>query len=141
MDTNGPKYSTSISTAWGGTGDTAERASLDYELVPPINADPDRLVEMFENLFRNAIEHAGPEVNVRVGPLDNGFYVEDDGPGIPPERVEDVFAHGFTTTDSGNGYGLSVVRTIVNAHGLNLHTVAADTGGARFEITEIEFLD
>lgn len=130
-----------IETAWGGTGDTAERASLDYEPVPSINADPDRLVEMFENLFRNAIEHAGPDVNVRVGPLDNGFYVEDDGPGIPPERVEDVFAHGFTTTDSGSGYGLSIVRTIVNAHGWDLHTVTADTGGARFEITGIEFLD
>lgn len=130
-----------IEIAWEGTGDTTGQASLEYETVPTVNADSDRLCELFENLFRNAIEHAGPEVEVRVGPIENGFYVEDDGHGIPADLIDDVFDHGVTTADDGSGYGLSVVRTIANAHGWDVHAVAAETGGARFEITGIEFLN
>ncbi len=80
-------------------------------------------------------------VIVRVGPLDHGFYVEDDGPGIPVDIKDDVFDHGFTTAEDGSGYGLSIVRTIAGAHGWDILVTDSDTGGARFEITGVEFLD
>jgi len=48
-----------------------------------VAGDRTRLVRAFENLFRNAIEHAGTDVTVSVGPLADGFYVADDGPGVP----------------------------------------------------------
>lgn len=127
--------------AWEGTGAMRTGASLIYEPVPSVGADYDRLCEMFENLFSNAIEHGGSDVTVRVGPLERGFYVEDNGPGIPLDHQDEVFDHGYTSTETGSGYGLSVVRTIINAHGWDVRAVDSASGGARFEITGVEFLD
>jgi PAS domain S-box-containing protein len=128
-----------VETAWEGTG-RPTAATLQYDPIRPVSADGDRLCELLENLFRNALEHAGEDVTVHVGPLENGFFVEDDGPGIPGDLRKRVFDHGFTTREGGSGYGLSIVRTIVNAHGWDVCVVEGD-GGARFEITGIEFLD
>ncbi|WP_248897628.1 PAS domain-containing sensor histidine kinase [Haloplanus halobius] len=128
-----------IDTAWQSMN-TDSGATLQYETARPVSGDPDRLCELFENLFHNAVEHGGNDVTVRVGPLDTGFFVENDGPGIPDEHKEQVFDHGFTTRDDGHGYGLSVVRTIVNAHGWDIIAADAQTGGARFEITGIDLL-
>jgi signal transduction histidine kinase len=122
-------------------GALPETATVKYESVPRVMADPDRLVQVFENLLRNSAEHGGDSVAVRVGPLSDGFYVEDDGPGIPESDRDRVFDHGYTTRDDGTGYGLSVVRSVVGAHGWDVSVVDADQGGARFEITGIEFID
>jgi PAS domain S-box-containing protein len=136
-----------IESAWHGTGQNEAGVTLTYEPVASLSADPDRLCELFENLFRNAIEHGstGTEeemnVTIRVGPLGEGFYIEDDGPGIPDEMRETVFDHGVTTATDGNGYGLSIVRTIANAHGWDIVATEAASGGARFEITGLEFLE
>jgi signal transduction histidine kinase len=101
--------------------------------------DPDRLQQLFENLFRNAIEHGGDDVTIRVGALENnGFYVEDDGPGIPEEKREAVFDSGFTTNRDGTGFGLAIVKEIVEAHGWTVSVADSDEGGARFEVTDIE---
>ena len=101
-----------------------------------VDADPDRLQEAFENLFRNSVEHGGDDVTVRVGPTDDGFRVADDGPGIPPDRRESVFDRGYTA-DDGTGLGLSIVRRIVDAHGWSVRAGAADGGGARFDVTGV----
>ena len=104
--------------------------------------DPDRLQQLFENLFRNAIEHGGEDVTIRVGVLDgDGFYVEDDGPGIPEEKRETVFDSGFTTNRDGTGFGLAIVREIIEAHGWTVSLTDSDEGGARFEVTNIEIND
>jgi len=129
-----------VDTAWEGAGPGSD-GTLQYEEVGNVSSDPDRLCQLFENLFRNALEHAGPAVTVRVGPLKNGFFVEDDGPGIPADVRSDVFDHGMSTIDDGSGYGLSVVRTIANAHGWDAAVTASTGQGARFEITGIEFLE
>jgi len=101
--------------------------------------DPDRLQQLFENLFRNAIEHGGDNVTIRIGALDGeGFYVEDDGPGIPEEKREAVFDSGFTTNRDGTGFGLAIVKEIAEAHGWTISLVDADEGGARFEISNVE---
>lgn len=62
--------------------------------------------------LENSVPHGDAGVTVRVGPLEDGFYVEGDGPGIPVEDRDRVFDHGFSTTKDGTGYGLSIVRTM-----------------------------
>jgi PAS domain S-box-containing protein len=118
-----------------------ESATLNYDPVRTVVADRDRLVQVFTNLLRNSAEHGGDEVTVRVGPCQNGFYVEDDGPGIPEDSRDEVFDHGYTTLADGTGYGLSVVRSIVGAHGWDISVVGTERAGARFEVTGIEFVE
>lgn len=90
---------------------------------------------MFENLFRNAIEHGGSDVVVRVGAIgSSGFYVEDSGVGLPDTDVGDLFEMGFSTAEQGTGYGLAIVKAIIDAHGWTIHTTDGATGGAHFEI-------
>ncbi|WP_135661889.1 sensor histidine kinase [Halorhabdus rudnickae] len=110
------------------------------ESLPTVVGDPDRLGRLFENLFRNAVEHGGSGVTVTVGPLEEttGFYVADDGRGIPPEQRDRVFDPGFSTDNHGTGLGLSIVARIVDLHGWSVEITDTASGGARFEITGIE---
>ena len=129
-------------------------------------ADETRLEGLFENLIRNAIEHGANKVDrgsayehddtaledtettpskstnvtIRVGALAdrNGFFVEDDGEGIPPEERESVFESGYTTAADGTGFGLSIVEEIAAAHGWSVDVLAGRDGGARFEFTGVD---
>ncbi|MFW5955861.1 MAG: PAS domain S-box protein [Halorhabdus sp.] len=107
-----------------------------------IEADPDRLQHVFENLFRNAVEHAGSDVTVRIGRAGtDGFYVADDGPGIPPENREKVFEPGFTTQKRGTGFGLTIVREIAEAHGWSVSVTEGDRGGAHFVFEGVDVVE
>ena len=120
--------------AWGGVdGDGDLRVESD---PGPVDADESRLRELLENLFRNAVDHAGEGVAVRVGALADrdGFYVADDGPGVPPDDRERVFDRGYTTEPEGTGFGLPIVRQIAEAHGWRVSVGGSDDGGARFEV-------
>ncbi|WP_181693027.1 ATP-binding protein [Natronomonas sp. LN261] len=123
----------------------SEEATLTVQedLVTSIEADRDRLRELFENLFRNAIEHGGSDVVIKVGILPNqgGFYVEDTGPGISEENHEKVLEPGYSTAEDGTGFGLAIVKEIVEAHGWEIIVTDGSDGGARFEITDVEFID
>jgi signal transduction histidine kinase len=66
-----------------------------------------------------------------------GFYVEDNGPGIPSEHREQALKFGVST-GSGSGYGLAIVRTIIEAHGWSFHITDSNNGGARFEVGTAE---
>ncbi|WP_276256523.1 sensor histidine kinase [Halomontanus rarus] len=101
-----------------------------------INGDKSQLQVLFENLYRNAIGHGGEDVTVRTGPLEDGFYVEDTGDGIPLEKREQVFEHGFTTGYGGSGVGLTIVSRIANDHDLTISLTDSKDGGARFEFRE-----
>jgi len=87
-------------------------------------------------------EHADPDAaaasTVTVGPLDDGFYVEDDGPGIPAEDRERVFESGYSTAEDGTGFGLAIVRRIAEAHSWSVTLAESEAGGARFEFTGVE---
>ena len=98
---------------------------------------------MFENLFRNSVEHGGADVVVRVGDLPDGsgIYVEDDGAGIPADERDEVFVDGFTTEASGTGLGLTIIQQVVSAHGWEIAVTESAEGGARFEITGMEFVE
>ena len=150
---------------------------------PVIYADESRLKHVFENLFRNSVEHGSTNsrpaaddsvehgstrsrpgdddsveggsagkwsqaddgeprdegVTIRIGRLPDGFYVEDDGPGIPTDAREQVFDSGYSTTREGTGFGLSIVEEVVTAHDWTIAVTDGETGGARFEITGVEF--
>jgi PAS domain S-box-containing protein len=118
-------------------------ARLDVTDGYTITADQGRLKQLLENLFRNAIEHGGDDVTVSVGPLPDaaGFYVADDGSGIPADERETVFEHGYTTATRGTGFGLSIVKEIARAHGWKITVTESESGGARFEITGVNAVD
>jgi len=112
-------------------------ASLVTETERTIQADPSRLKQLLENLFRNAVEHGGWDVTITLGELDDGtgFFVEDDGVGIPPEQREEVFKMGYSTGEQGTGFGLSIVKQVADAHGWEVTVTESTSGGARFEFT------
>jgi PAS domain S-box-containing protein len=78
-------------------------------------------------------------VTVTVGDLPDGFYVADDGPGIPEAERDRVFDAGYTTSQDGTGFGLRIVEQVAEAHAWNIEVMEGDEGGARFEITGVEF--
>jgi PAS domain S-box-containing protein len=193
-------------TAWG-TVDTGDM-TLSVVGEVEVEAAPDRLRTLFENLFRNAVEHGstsprsharedsvehsstsnrtqsdnavehgstddagaedgtghGPPTGgarpedtaadgdaagtVTVGPIETmhtstrvdtdatgGFYVADDGPGIPEADRDRVFDSGFSTAPDGTGFGLAIVEEIAAAHGWAVTATESRDGGARFEFT------
>ena len=75
----------------------------------------------------------------QVGETDAGFYVEDDGPGIPADEREAIFDAGYSTRADGTGFGLSIVQRVVEAHEWEIAVTDGNEGGARFEITGVEF--
>jgi len=111
-----------------------DAAAMEIETDGEVRADPDRLRNLFENLIRNAVEHAGDDITIRVGDLPDGFYVEDDGPGIPEAIRDDLFEPGESGVDGNTGFGLAIVHEIATAHGWDVSVTEAETGGARFEI-------
>jgi len=142
-------------------------ATLENEATAVIDADPDRLRHLFENLFRNSVEHGSTssqsgaddgveqgttgsrtksddglergsaDLTIRVDEMATGFYVADDGSGIPSEKRDAVLDDGYTTTDGEGGLGLAIVQRIVEAHGWEIDVTESDEGGTRFEITDV----
>lgn len=122
-------------------------ATIDVETNARILGDEGRLGQLFGNLIRNAIEHTPDtdSLEVRVDVLDDetesGFYVADNGPGIPDSIADSLFQPGVSTNENGTGLGLAIVSRIVEAHGWNLRATESESGGARFEVTGVEFSD
>ncbi|MFA1609524.1 sensor histidine kinase [Halobellus rubicundus] len=128
-------------TCWGTVATASAGLEADADAV--VRADESRLRQLLENLFRNAIEHGGEDVTIRVGRLDDGagFFVADDGPGIPEERREKVFESGYSTGDDGAGIGLAIVQTIAEAHGWEVAVATGEAGGARFEFSGVTLVE
>ncbi|MFC7076421.1 receiver/sensor box histidine kinase [Haloarcula halophila] len=115
-------------------------ATLDVETALSVRADRTRLRQLLENLIRNSVEHGDEQVTVTVGTLpdQSGFYLADDGPGIPASEREDVFEPGYSTATDGTGFGLAIANRVAQAHGWDLSVTDGADGGARFEITGVE---
>jgi len=118
-----------------------EQATLEVGCSRAVRADRSRLRQLLENLYRNAVEHGGDDVTVSVGATDGGFYVADTGPGIPESDREAVFEAGYSTSAEGTGFGLRTVEQIAEAHGWEITVTESDQGGARFELTGVEFAE
>ncbi|MCU4975368.1 PAS domain S-box protein [Halobacteria archaeon AArc-m2/3/4] len=115
-----------------------ENARLEVTANREIRADRSRFKQLVENLVRNAVEHGGDGVTITVGELDGGFYVEDDGPGIPSDELDAVLETGYSTSADGIGLGLSIVQRIAAAHDWEVDVTPGSDGGARFEFTDVE---
>jgi signal transduction histidine kinase len=122
--------------AWA-KAETAE-ARLEVEFTRTIQADETYLEHLFRNLFENAVEHGEAET-VSVGALRTGFYVTDDGSGIPADEREDVFEAGYTTAadHGGTGVGLAFVSALADVYGWTCTMTESDTGGVRVEFTDV----
>ncbi|MFC6953896.1 PAS domain S-box protein [Halorubellus litoreus] len=140
VDPDGVFLSAVASAAWTNveTGDATFTVADDAR----IHADERRLQRLFENLFRNSVEHGASDdaVSVTVGALpdEDGFYVADDGPGIPEDDRGSVFESGVTTSDDGTGFGLAIVAEIADAHDWSVEATESAEGGARIELREVE---
>jgi PAS domain S-box-containing protein len=117
-------------------------STLVTESVGTVAADPSRFQQLLENLFRNAVEHGTPGegppddgegVTVTVGPLERGFYVADDGTGVPQTVAERAFEPGVTDSETGTGFGLAIVGEVAADHGWTVEATESEHGGARFE--------
>jgi PAS domain S-box-containing protein len=136
-DTISETESVSLTNLVGKCWETVDTEDANIEIVDEMTfeGDPDRLRHVFENLFRNAVEHGRSDVTVRVGCHgEQGIYIEDDGPGIPVEKRGEVFEPGHSSARGGTGFGLTIVKRIVEAHGWELSITDGTDGGARFEI-------
>jgi PAS domain S-box-containing protein len=116
-------------------------ATLVVETERAIRADRSRLRQLLQNLFSNSVEHGDADVTVTVGALDDGFYVADDGPGIPESMRETVFEAGYSTAEDGTGFGLRIVERVIDAHGWSVGVTESEGGGALFEVRGVEFVD
>ncbi|MCL4813023.1 MAG: hypothetical protein KJ061_11080 [Vicinamibacteraceae bacterium] len=120
--------------------------------LPPVDGDAHQLRQVFTNLLSNAYEalNGRGRVIVRaqlvVGdrPVRTGdtahatgvaIEVTDDGPGVPEEVRDRIFAPFFTTKPRGSGLGLSIVRKIVDAHDGKIDLVSGPQGGTTFRVT------
>ena len=136
---DGVSVADAAADAWAAveTGDATLSTAAD---LPVLRADPDRLRRLLENLFHNAVEHGSPPdreapVRVRVGTFDGGFYVADDGPGVPPSDRDAVFDAGYAGEGGGTGLGLAIVERVAEAHGWRVALARSRDGGARVEVS------
>ncbi|RZH68117.1 PAS domain S-box protein [Natrinema altunense] len=125
-------------------GAVAERAhrTVDAELsvvregtLPTVEADEERLLVLFENVFRNAREHVGPDVTITITATEDGFAIGDDGPGIPQSERENVLEFGYSTAADGTGFGLAIVSEVVEAHGWSISVGESEAGGLRLAVS------
>ncbi|WP_440770776.1 PAS domain S-box protein [Natronorubrum sp. DTA28] len=133
-------------------------AALETPTDAVVRVDERRFERLLENLIRNAIEHGvvradrrgQPTANggdpidvgvtVTIGDLPDGegFFVEDDGRGIPSDHRERVLESGYSTAADGTGFGLAIVDRIATSHGWSVAVTDSDVGGARFEFRGAE---
>jgi len=111
-----------------------ETATLEIVDDRPIRADSSRLQQLFENLFRNVEEHCGTDVTVTVEGTDDGFAVEDTGPGLPSNIAASVFGGAYG--DGRHGLGLLIIERVVSGHGWS-GSVHSTDDGTRFVFSNI----
>jgi len=119
-------------------------ATVTVEDLPTVRADPDQLRQVFQNLVKNAIDHADgdrePTVEIRTTERedDHVFAVADDGPGVPAGSEDEIFKifQGQNAAEPGNsGIGLAIAKRIVQRHGGSIWVESPDGEGATFKFT------
>ncbi|MEW9697908.1 ATP-binding protein [Paenibacillus sp. SI8] len=101
--------------------------------------DQDKMIQMLLNLVKNACEamDKGGIITIKLSRShhDATLVIEDTGPGIPSELLENIFHPFYTTKESGTGLGLSICHKIVQDHQGTLEVESPPLQGARFIIT------
>ena len=124
-----------VREAWDSVRTRDATLSVDIEPDTTVLADEMRLQRLFENLFRNCVEHGGRDVAVTVTGDDHGFAVADDGPGLP-EEVERALTAADTENVKSFGLGLLVVQRVASGHGWDL-SVESSEAGTRFAVSDV----
>ena len=145
LDKRPVELATVARAAWDAVG-TAD-ATLDVRTDATVEADESRLQRLFENVFRNSVEHGSTDesgadgssdgtggLTVTVEDTATGFAIEDDGAGFPADIVDEVFEAGVSGSVSGTGLGLNIVRTLAEAHGWTVRATERTGGGARLDV-------
>ena len=116
-------------------------AVIRTENLPVVFGDRTMLVQLFQNLIDNAIQHSGdepPRIQLRADRA-NGmwhFTIRDNGPGISEDELDDIFEMFSTGTDGGGlGIGLATCRKIVETHGGNIDVESEPGAGSTFHFT------
>lgn len=117
------------------------RATLEIGASDVIEGDRSRLKQLFENLYRNAVEHGSENATVRVASIEGGFCVLDTGSGISEGERSKIFNAGYSTSADGTGFGLRIVKQIAEAHGWEITVGESEQGGARFEFTGVKSIE
>lgn len=131
-----------VTAVWNDLETGAATLSLAFPDGAVVLAAEHKLRPLFENLFKNSIEHGAVDrdddggVTVTVGTTASGFYVEDDGPGFP-DPAERALEDGFTTGEGNTGTGLSIIQTVAEGHGWGLTLADSYDGGARVEFDSV----
>ncbi|MFB6143636.1 MAG: PAS domain S-box protein [Halorientalis sp.] len=112
-------------------------ATLSVEYEGTVEADLERVEQLLRELFANAVQHNEGPVTVTLGELPDGFYVADDGEGMPGDSVERLVEYGETTDGDATGLGLALARRIVQAHGWSLSITESESGGTRVEVHDV----
>jgi signal transduction histidine kinase len=115
-----------------------------YDPVPQIEVDRHRLMQIINNLLKNALEsmtsgdYRGRRIEVCVGSDEEGWVrieVRDNGEGIGPEHLGKIFSYGFTTKETGHGFGLHGCANAVKEMGGAIRVHSDGMGkGASFTI-------
>jgi len=110
-----------------------------------IEADEQLLRQVLFNLLLNAIQAvaAGGQIQLqarRLSATEALLEVRDDGPGVPPDRRQEIFKPYFTTNQKGTGLGLAVVQQIVLAHGWEIECLGNEPRGAIFRISHLKLV-
>jgi len=108
-----------------------------------VEADEQLLRQALFNLILNAIQAVDGDGEIQVlaerrNVSEATLEVRDNGPGVPPERRDEIFKPYFTTQKTGTGLGLAVVQQIVLAHGWEIECLANEPKGARFRISHLK---
>jgi two-component system sensor kinase FixL len=131
--------------ALGLAGSREQNVRLRFNLDPSADlvlADRVQIQQVLVNLFRNALEAMAPSqrrelavTNRRVGDDLIEIVVSDTGTGFQDDVLPNLFKTFFTTKDTGMGVGLSISRSIIEAHGGRMWAENNDAGGATFRLT------
>jgi signal transduction histidine kinase len=121
----------------GSTGNRTESGDSEASETPRETGEAGDSVEHGSTDSQLA-ERAGSDITVTVGDVSDGFYVADDGVGIPEDVQERLFETGYSTVDGNTGFGLGIVSQVADEHGWSVSVVESDSGGARFEIRGVE---
>ena len=119
-----------------------KRITIEFEVkdaLPPVDHDPAQINQVLLNLLLNAIQSMDKPGTIRVTleNLDNDaalISVRDEGKGIAPEHLPNIFRPFFTTKGHGTGLGLSLARRMVESHGGNISVQSTPGKGTEFTV-------
>lgn len=142
-----------IDIAVGTTKNQYETKGLNITINVPenlskINADKDRVIQVFLNLLSNAMKFTPEGGNVEIRGFEYEKYIEvhvkDNGVGIPPDKIDKIFSSFYQIDNSstrsygGAGLGLSISKSIMESHGGSINVKSIPSNGSEFILTFIK---